>query len=227
MILIRTVICIVVAVLVSSIAGPGAMPALADDWRAGAAAVDITPLEFPVKVNGGMMSRTATQTSTPIFARALVIQEGEAGEPLAIVVVDSCMMPRPLLDEAKQLAAQRCGIDPDRMTISATHTHTAPSAMGALGTDVDERYVPYLRNRLAEAIVTAAGNLEPAEIGFGATDAGQFTAVRRWIRRTDLLAEDPFGNLTVQANMHAASNWDDVTGPAGPEDPELAAIGVR
>ena len=36
--------------------------------------------------------------------------------------------------------------------ISATHTHTAPSAMGCLGTDADPSYVPYLRQKLAEAV---------------------------------------------------------------------------
>src|SRR5690606_21506556 len=47
------------------------------------------------------------------------------------------------------------------------------------------------------------------------------------VRRSDRVAEDPFGNLTVRANMHAANNWDDVTGPSGPEDPELSLIAFR
>src|SRR5690606_3268863 len=41
------------------------------------------------------------------------------------------------------------------------------------------------------------------------------------------MREDPFGNLTVRANMHAAANWDHVTGPSGPEDPMLQVISVQ
>ena len=130
------------------------------ELRVGAAVTNITPQEFPVIVNGGMLSNQATEVNTPLHARAIVVDDG--GERLAIVVVDSCMIPRPLCDEAKQLAAQRTKIRPDRMLISATHTHTAPSCMGALGTNADLKYVPYLREKLAQSIVAAEKNLEPA-----------------------------------------------------------------
>lgn len=193
--------------------------------RVGAAVTDVTPPNFPVLVNGGFTSKTASEVNTPVNARAIVIDDG--GERIAIVVVDSCMMPRPLLDDAKRLAAKRTEIAADRMLISATHTHSAPSCMGALGTDADPAYVSYLREKLAEAIVAAEQNLTPAEVGFGSAPAAEFTALRRWVRRSDRVADDPFGNPTVRANMHAARNWDDVTGPSGPEDPELSMIAFR
>ena len=108
------------------------------ELRAGAAISDVTPKSFPVLVNGGMTSRTTSEVTTRINARAIVVSDGN--ETIGIVVVDSCMMPRPLLDEAKQLAAKQTGLQPDRILISATHTHTAPSSMGALGTDAQEDY---------------------------------------------------------------------------------------
>lgn len=201
-------------------------PAIARaDLRAGAAAIDITPPQLPVLVNGGMTSRTVDRVKTRIHARALVFDDGT--NRLGIVVVDSCMLGRPLLDEAKAIASRRTGIRPDRLLISATHAHSAPSALGCLGTDADPRYVPFLRDRLVEAIEAAAGRLEPAQVGFARALAPEFTALRRWIRRPDRLAEDPFGNPTVRANMHAAANWDDVVGESGPEDPELTLISVQ
>ena len=148
-------------------------------------------------------------------------------ERIGIVVVDSCMIPRTLLDEAKQLASQQTKIQPNRILVSSTHTHTAPSAMGALGTDADSDYLPVLRAGIAEALAKAEANLEPAEVGWGVEDAAEFTALRRWIRRPDRLAEDPFGDMTVRANMHAGRNWDDVTGESGPEDPDLSMISLR
>jgi hypothetical protein len=199
--------------------------ALHAEFRAGAAVVDVTPDQLPVLVNGGMLSRSADSVNTRVNARALALADGN--ERIAIVVVDSCMMSRELLDEAKKLAADRTGIPADHILISATHTHSAPASMGCLGTSADPAYVPFLRAKLTEAIEAAAGNLEPARVGWGSIDAAEFTALRRWIRRPDRIAEDPFGNPTVRANMHAGRNWDDVVGESGPEDPELALISVQ
>lgn len=195
------------------------------EFKAGAVAVDITPPKLPVIVNGSMLSRSVDKIKTRIHARAVALADGK--EQLVIVVVDSCMMTRPLLDEAKALAAKRTGIPANRMLISATHAHSAPASMGCLGTDPDPAYVPFLRDKLVEAIAAAQAAREPARIGFAKGDAADFTALRQWIRRPDRIAEDPFGNMTVRANMHAGRKWDDVTGEAGPEDPDLSLISIQ
>ncbi len=195
------------------------------EFKAGAAVVDVTPQQFPVLVNGGMRSRSADKVKTPVNARVIVLDDGR--ERLGIAVVDSCMMPRPFLDDVKHLAAQRTKIRADRMLISATHTHSAPACMGCLGTDADPNYVPLLRERLAQAFAAAEANLEPARVGWAVGNAKEFTALRRWIRRPDRIATDPFGNPTVRANMHAGRKWDDVTGESGPEDPDLCLISFQ
>lgn len=218
MITYRTACFCVLALLV------GSQPVRAE-FRAGAAVVDVTPTQFPVLVNGGMLSNRATKVKTPLNARALVLDDGR--ERIAIVVVDSCMLPRPLCDEIKQLAGAQTKIRPDRMLISATHTHSAAASMGCLGTDADPQYVPLVRLKVAEAIVAAERNLEPAKVGWGAADAADYTALRQWVRRPDRLEKDPFGNMSVRANMHAGRVWDDVTGEAGPEDPELSLISFQ
>src|SRR4051794_20532222 len=90
----------------------------AAELKAGAAAIDVTPLDFPVLVNGGMLSGSAKKATSKLHARAIVVDDGH--ERLAIMVVDSCMMSRAFLDEAKRSASQRTKIRPDRMLISAT-----------------------------------------------------------------------------------------------------------
>ena len=75
------------------------------DFQAGTALIDITPERLPVIVNGGMTSRSVDKVKTRLHARAFAFSDGR--ERLAIVVVDSCMLPRPLVDEAKVLAADR------------------------------------------------------------------------------------------------------------------------
>ncbi|MFM9118464.1 MAG: hypothetical protein ACKOU6_20125 [Planctomycetota bacterium] len=195
------------------------------DLQVGAAMTDVTPLHYPVLVNGGMTSNSANKAVTPLYARAIVVDDGR--ERLALVVVDSCMMSRELLDEAKLLAAERTKIRPPRMMISATHTHTAPASMGCLGTDADPTYVPYLRERLAVAIAAAEKNLRPARVGWAVKNASDYTALRRWIIRPDRIGLDPFGNPTLRANMHAGANLDQVTGESGPKDPDLSLIAFQ
>lgn len=195
------------------------------EFKAGAAVIDISPPKLPVLVNGGMLSRYVEKINTRVHARAIVATDGKT--EVAIVVADSCMMSREVLDEAKKVAAEKTGIPANRMLISATHAHTAPASMGCLGTDADPSYVPFLKEQLVEAIVAAQAALVPARIGFAKANAAEYTALRQWIRRPDRLAEDPFGNKSVRANMHAGRNWDDAVGEAGPEDPDLSLISIQ
>src|SRR4051812_9560921 len=97
-------------------------------FRAGAYAQDITPPKFPISVNGGMTDRQATQVHDRLHARCLVLDDGAT--KIAIVVCDSCMIPREVTDPAKRLAARATGIPPERILIAATHTHTAPTVAG-------------------------------------------------------------------------------------------------
>jgi hypothetical protein len=202
-----------------------AASSLRAEFKAGAAVVDISPPKLPVLVNGGMLSRYVDKINTRVHARAIVATDGKT--EIAIVVADSCMMSREVLDDAKKMAAAKTGIPADRMLISATHAHSTPASMGCLGTDPDPNYVPYLKEKLVEAIAAAQAAMTPARIGFAKADAAEFTALRQWIRRPDRVVEDPFGNKSVRANMHAGRNWDDVTGESGPEDPDLSLISIQ
>ncbi len=206
--------------------GPlGFPPCHGGELRVGIARVDVSAPQLPVLINGGMLARTGTKIKSRLYARALAVTDGE--ELVCIVIVDSCMLPRTLLDDVKRQAQERTRIRPDHIAIGATHTHTAPASMGCLGTDADPRYVPFIKQKLVEVIDRAVASLEPAEVGFAQANAEAFTAPRRWIRRPDRIAVDPFGNRTVRANMHAARNPDNVTGVAGPEDPYLYLIAFR
>jgi hypothetical protein len=193
--------------------------------RAGAAAVDISPEKLPVVASGGFLERMGDEVHDPLHARALVLDDGATR--VAILVVDTLMMPREMLDAVKRAAARSTGIAEDRMLISATHTHSAPSVMGALGTGVDEAYAAFLPGRLVECIERANANLEPAEAGWGAIDDSQDTNCRVWIRRPDRIGLDPFGQPTIRAMMHPGYQNPDYIGPCGPEDPALSVFSVQ
>ena len=61
------------------------------------------------------------------------------------------------------------------MLVAATHTHTAPSVIGALGTGVDRGYADRLPSRITESVVAAAQNLTPARIGWTVAVDSQHT----------------------------------------------------
>ncbi|MGK0187323.1 MAG: putative membrane-bound dehydrogenase-like protein [Verrucomicrobiales bacterium] len=196
------------------------------DIQCGAAKVDISPRQFPVIQNGGFLEALIQRSVDPLHARALVFDDGT--DKVAIVVVDSCMIPRDLCDQAKALAHEQTGIPIDRILISATHTHAAPSVMDyCLGTRKDPAYTAFLPGKIVEAIQLAHSRLQPARVGFAVADAGEFTKNRRWIRRSDKLDTDPFGERSVQAMMHPGYQNPEFIGPSGPIDPDLSLLSIR
>ena len=114
----------------------------AGDLKAGAFAQDVTPTKFPISVNGNMTDIQAKAANDPLHARCLVLDDGKT--KLAIAVVDSCMLPRDLVEDAKAQANKLTGIPVDHMLISATHTHSAPTVTGVFQSEPDADYVKYL-----------------------------------------------------------------------------------
>ncbi|HYG78089.1 MAG TPA: PVC-type heme-binding CxxCH protein [Planctomycetota bacterium] len=194
-------------------------------FRAGIASVDISPQKFPVRVNGGFTSREAGKLLDTLEAKALALDDGKMR--IVIVLVDSCMLPRTLIDEAKELAAKTTKIPTENMLVAATHTHSAPSAMGCLGTPPDDVYPQLLPGKISQVIENAVAALQPAKVGWGSVQAPEYTNCRRWIRRFDKLLTDPFGEKNVKANMHPGYLSPDAIGPSGPVDSELGILSVQ
>lgn len=194
-------------------------------FRAGAASVDITPTRFPVIVNGMFEERYAQSAADRLMARAIVLDDGK--NRIAICVVDSLMLTRELLDSAKEIVSKKTTIPTDKILVSATHSHSAPSAMGCLGSGVDKDYAESLPALIAKSIVDANSNLEPAKIGWGVLQDWKNTHCRRWIRRPDKLLNDPFGIANVRANMHPGYQNPDCIGPSGPADPDFSVLSIR
>jgi neutral ceramidase len=215
------------AVLVTLLLFPaGLLPAEQNNktFRAGAYAMNIVPRKFPVSVNGGMTDRQADRAFDPLHARCLVLDDGSTR--IAIVVCDSCMIPRPVLDEAKRLAAKLTGIPADKMLISATHTHTAPTLGGVFQSDPDPDYVKYLPHRIAEGIARAQSNLAPAKIGWavGRDPAQVFN--RRWKMKPGTITPNPFGSID-QVQMNPGYQAKGLIEPAGLTDPEVSVLSLR
>ena len=194
-------------------------------FQAGAAAVDISPTSFPIRVAGAFLESQANQLNDRLFARAIVIDDGAT--KVAMVIVDTCMMTQSLIDEAKQAARVSTGISVDHIMVSATHTHSAPAAMACLGTRQDKAYAAWLPGKIAEAIISAHEKLQPARIGWASIDDWEHTHNRRWIRKPESKIVDPFGDATGLAHMHPGYLSSSVIGPSGPVDPTLSVISLQ
>ncbi len=202
----------------------GALPA----WgrlRAGAAAVDITPVEWPVRVIGNFGLTMADSAHDPLHARAVVLED--AGVRIAIVLIDSCYVKREEADEIKAAASKRTGIPAARMLISATHTQSAPPSRAADGNAFEARYVRRLVEQTAEAIAQANSRLAPARIGWGSTPVPEELFNRRWFRKPGTVPPSPFNATTdiVQMNPPAASP--DLLHPAGGTDPGFSVVSIQ
>jgi len=209
--------------LVSSIPG---CTANAPSLQAGAHSIDITPEQLPAIRNGGFIQRTVDQVLDPLHARCFVFKSGN--ETIAIAVVDSCMIPRDVCNQAKILASEQTGIPANRILISSTHTHSAPSVMDmCLGTNSDPNYEVFLPPKIAEGITAAFANLEPARIGWTVVDAPDHTHCRRWLKHPDKYDNDPFGEKTVRAMMHPGYQNPDYIGEAGPVDSGLSLLSIQ
>ena len=166
-----------------------------------------------------------SSVNDPLHARCLVLDDGTT--KLAIVVVDSCMIPRELMDAAKALAAKTTGIPAANMLISATHTHTAPTLGGVFQSEPEKEYIALLTQKIADGIETAHKNRAPAKLAWGVAEEPNQVFNRRWKMKPGVKNLDPFGGDTDQVRMNPPRMSADLLEPAGPTDPRVTVLSVR
>ena len=208
------------AACVPSLAAEKAAPQL----RAGASAVDITPKEFPVNMPGLFTPRPVDKVHDPLHARALVLDDGTTA--VALVVVDNLQVAQEVSDEAKAIASKRCGIPVEKMLVSSTHTHTAPSSNVKTGPAPEVAYRKLLVAGIAESIVRAQAALRPAGVGAGVTPMPEEVFCRRWYLKPGKMKPNPFGQMD-QVRTNPGTSPDVIDRPAGPTDPDITVLSVQ
>ena len=158
--------CICVAVAGSVSAAGGGM------LRAGAAKVDVTLPEnlFPFEQDGppsmGLGVRAFVGVHDKTWARAIVVDNGTTS--VAIVALDLEKVPNPG-DMIKRIS-EASNIAPERIVVSATHTHNEPitEPTGRETTPKWKAYYEGIANGAVKAVVSAKKALQPARMGYGA-----------------------------------------------------------
>ncbi|MBM3858669.1 MAG: hypothetical protein FJ395_03350 [Verrucomicrobia bacterium] len=211
--ILTTVIALLLAVSVNA----------ASKLRAGAAAVDVSPREFPINMPGGFSANMADGVNDPLHARALVLDDGVT--TLAVVVVDNLGVARETCDDAKAIAAQRCGIKPDKVLVCGTHSHSAPSS-NSTNSAPAAAYRKLLVEGIAESIIRAHAALQPASVGVGVHPLPEEVFNRRWFLKPGKMPLNPFGKLD-QVKTNPGTNPDVLDRPAGPTDPDITVLSVK
>ncbi len=193
--------------------------------HAGAATSNITPPLGALRA-GSFAPYPTTHVHDELYARCLVLNDGET--TLALVTVDLVGFHRSVSVEARRLIEEMSGIPPQNVMISATHTHSAGTAMGTTRYTNEQQlddYQSFLARRIADGVRRAQNLLRPAEVAFGKADAGETIRSRRWHLAEGKERTDYFGRIN-RVWKTAAPN-ENYTKPAGPLDPFVYFIALR
>lgn len=193
--------------------------------RAAAHAQDTTPRHFPISINGNMADKLATGAHDPLHARCLVIANQQTA--IGLVLVDACMMPRDLMDDAKRRTAEVTGLKPEQILISATHCHSAPTLSGVFQSEPDEPYRQFLVEQIVAGLKTCWDRLEPAQVGWGTVAVPGNIFIRRWLLKPGELALNPFGEMVDRIRMNPGFNNPQVDRPSAVPDHELSLLSVQ
>ena len=194
-------------------------------FKAGAAISNITP---PLGTNtiGGWSPVPSKHVHDDLHARCLALDDGSTR--LIFVVVDNVSITREVFDAAKRLIHDATGVPTSHMMMSATHTHSAPSARGAdsmvFGAPFDE-YQNFLVRRISDGVRRAINNLEPARIGWGVGQVPQHVESRRWLLKDGASTVSPFGGK--DRVIRPGSDRSQFVGPAGPVHPDVYFVSVQ
>jgi putative membrane-bound dehydrogenase-like protein len=167
-------------------AQPAAAAEAPGTYRVGVARVDITP-GYPVRLSGFGSRRAESEGVTQrIWAKALAIDDGE---PAVVITVDNLGVPANMVQELAGRLQKLAGLRPERLAVTATHTHTAPMLKGVCPTlfglpipkehqEHIDRYTVELTDNLEKVALAALADRRPARLAWGIGRVG-FAVNRR------------------------------------------------
>lgn len=198
--------------------------------KAGFAERDITPKPGMERPGGYGKAFHDGSVHDRCKVRAGVFDDGT--QRVALVGIDALVVPRRLVQEARERIEAACGIAPEAVLIGASHTHSGgPTCMVQPGeydhasalvqrlayeesSCADAGYLDTVRAALVEAVVEADRGRIDARLCVGSGCEDQVSHNRRW-RMTNGLSYS-----------HPGKGNPDIVEAAGPIDPEVGVIGA-
>ncbi len=107
---------------------PSSITNRAQVYSVGVAKVDITP-DYPVRLNGFLVRKQeSVGIRQPIWAKAVAI--GQGSEAALLITLDGLGIPAEITAKVGAQLKEQGGLDPARLSITASHTHTGPMING-------------------------------------------------------------------------------------------------
>lgn len=201
----------------------------AQGFKAGFAERDISP-KIGMEQPGGYGKAFHASFHDSCKVRAAVFDDGT--RRVALVGVDALMLPRQLVQEAREGISKACGIRPDAVLISASHSHSSgPTGMIQPGeydhgselakrlaykesSCADAGYLETVQKQIVEAVTAADRERVAAGCGFGRGHEATVSFNRRLRMKNG------------QTWSHPGQGNPDILGYAGPIDPEVGVVGA-
>ena len=197
-----------------------------DNFSAGAFAKNISPVNLPVWVNGGIAGRQIDRITDALHARCLVLSDGKT--QIAICIVDNCIVPLELMDKAKEITQSKTGIAPNHILIAATHTHSAVSVTGTHGTPVQLDYADALPGWIAEGVAEAQKRMVPAQWGTTSVVCDQYIYCRDWLMKSGTANSSLFsGRESDFVSMNPGHDNPNKMAPIGPVDTLVPILSIQ
>ncbi len=164
-----------VAVVLGTV-GPGCV--MAAELLVGAATTSITP-DKPVGLSGQIELRVSRGVESPVTATALALETRDGGKAVEQAILVSCDLVAvrgdgDFLDRVRRLIQpQAPEFDVKKLSLCATHTHTAPEAREGIypipkdGVMQPSEYAEFLVGRLSDVVVQAWKARRPGGVGWG------------------------------------------------------------
>lgn len=148
-------------------------------WKAGAAAVLVTPQEPTWMAGYASRNKPSEGKFQDLYAKSLVLEDQD-GRRLAIVTLDLISVPRPMRDWLATQSQAKYKLPPESLLINASHTHSGPVVRSGksfyeLSPDQQQRvdkYAAGLHQKLLDLIGRAIADLGPARLGYSHARAG-------------------------------------------------------
>ena len=149
-------------------------------WKAGAASAKITPTTRLWMAGYASRKEPAEGVEQDLFAKALVVEDAQGGK-FALITLDLIGVPRNVRLFVAEQVQKQFGIEPARLAINASHTHSGPElrTSRAHGTDdvakrnaEAEAYTGELQTTLVRLVGEAAAKAAPATLELGRARAG-------------------------------------------------------
>lgn len=141
----------------------------------GAAEVSIMP-DRPISMAGAFSQRIARSVESPCMANVLALESREAGkepEQAIMIALDIITIPAEVQHDFRtHVAARLPGFDTNKLFLAATHTHNGPTPNQERFSDYADAiqpkdYLPFLYERLGEAVVKAWKGRKPGAMAWG------------------------------------------------------------